>query len=209
MFPQIRILRAGAGCQLARQFDFNWHLPLAFTDGNTGWHLGKYGRYRMDWAFFGLYCHYCITVVAHFARMEFLQMKSLLCYLGVIFCCLALLPGQTRADSIQLRNGRHLQGKYIGGTSTAIGFMTAGTLEYFATSEVLALVFDNSSDFPVRGLSPSPMKGHSLRPLRRGATTTRVQRVSVLTHNRYRPVAIGSTRSNFTSDRKTADHEAE
>ena len=48
------------------------------------------------------------------------------------------------ADSIELRNGRHLQGHFIGGTSTTIGFMSGTTVEYFATSDVLALIFDNS-----------------------------------------------------------------
>ena len=60
--------------------------------------------------------------------------------LGKIGCCLAVCAVLARADSIQLRDGRHLQGKYIGGTTTAIGFMTGGTIEYFATTDVLVLI---------------------------------------------------------------------
>src|SRR5882672_10955919 len=75
-----------------------------------------------------------------------------------LICCLAICAGLARADSIQLRNGRHLQGKYIGGTTSAIGFMTAGSVEYFATSDVLALIFDNGNE-PLSGLQPNPMKG--------------------------------------------------
>jgi len=57
-------------------------------------------------------------------------MKDLLS-IGAIACCLSAFVSLAAADSLQLRNGRHLQGKYIGGSSTAIGFLTAGTLEYF------------------------------------------------------------------------------
>lgn len=82
-------------------------------------------------------------------------------FLGQLACCLAVYASLAGADSIQLRNGRHLQGKYIGGTPTAIGFMTGGTVDYFATSEVLMLIFDNSNDSPLSGLQPNPMKGQS------------------------------------------------
>jgi hypothetical protein len=109
--------------------------------------------------------------------MDILKMKNLLS-IGAIVCCLSAFASLAGADSLQLRNGRHLQGKYIGGSSTAIGFMTAGTLEYFPTSEVLALVFDSSSDFPVSGLRPNPMKGH---PARRQSVRARVQQTSLST----------------------------
>jgi len=62
------------------------------------------------------------------------------------------------ADSIELRNGRHLQGHFIGGTSTTIGFMSGTTVEYFATSDVLALMFDNS-DASGGGALQRPMSG--------------------------------------------------
>lgn len=75
------------------------------------------------------------------------------CYC-VIFCV-----SLASADSIQLRNGRRLEGKYIGGTTTMIGFMTAGDVEYFSTSEVLVLMFDGNASPPLSGFRPNPMKG--------------------------------------------------
>ena len=114
---------------------------------------------------------------AHFAGMDILKMKNLLS-IGAIACCLSAFASLAGADSLQLRNGRHLQGKYIGGSSTAIGFMTAGTLEYFLTSEVLSLVFDSTSDFPMSGLHPNPMKGHLAR---RQSVRARVQQTSLST----------------------------
>jgi hypothetical protein len=98
-----------------------------------------------------------------------------------IGCCLALCAGLAGADSIQLRNGRHLQGKYIGGTTTAIGFMTGGTIEYFATTEVLVLMFDNGTDSPLSELKPSPMKA---APRLQGAP--QVRRINASTPNRLR-----------------------
>jgi hypothetical protein len=82
-------------------------------------------------------------------------------FLGKFACGIAVCASLASADSLQLRNGRHLQGKYIGGTTTAIGFMTGATVEYFATSEVLALIFDNGNDSPLGGLQPNAMKGTS------------------------------------------------
>jgi hypothetical protein len=81
-------------------------------------------------------------------------------FLRKIVCCLAVFAALAAADSLELRNGRHLQGKYVGGTTTAIGFMTNRTIEYFATSEVLALIFDNN-DSSLGGLRPNSMNGNS------------------------------------------------
>lgn len=90
-------------------------------------------------------------------------MKSRFCAKALCFLlvCLSLAA----ADSIELRNGRHIQGKYVGGTSTVIGFMTGATVEYFATVDVLALIFDRNPDSPLGGMQPetgvqpAPMKG--------------------------------------------------
>ena len=58
---------------------------------------------------------------------------------ATLFCAIA------GADSIQLRDGRHLQGKYLGGTTTAVEFLTDTAIEYFPVSDVLVLVFDNAT----------------------------------------------------------------
>lgn len=96
-------------------------------------------------------------------------------------CILVMCSNPAAADSIQLRDGRHLQGKYIGGTTTMIGFMTSGAIEYFATADVLALMFDNS-EAPLNGLPPNHLNGSSswqaqtgLRTMRRGLPTKKWQ----------------------------------
>jgi hypothetical protein len=71
--------------------------------------------------------------------------------------------GFAASDSIELRNGRHVQGKYVGGTSAVVGFMTGSTIEYFAISDVLALIFDRNLDSPLGSVRPDPMKEVSPR----------------------------------------------
>jgi hypothetical protein len=73
--------------------------------------------------------------------------------LGLLFFC-----SFASGDSLQLRSGRRLQGKFIGGTTTMVGFMTSGTIEYFATSDVLALMFDNNNESQLNGLQPNSLK---------------------------------------------------
>jgi hypothetical protein len=86
-------------------------------------------------------------------------MKSLWFPLKVM-ALLLVCAGLAASDSLELRNGRHLQGKYVGGTAAVIGFMTGNTVQYFATSDVLALIFDNI-EAPMSGARPDPMKGVS------------------------------------------------
>lgn len=70
-------------------------------------------------------------------------------------CTVAVCSSLASADSLQLRNGRHLQGKYVGGSTTMIGFMTSGAVEYFQTSDVLAIMFDNNAETSGNGLQPN------------------------------------------------------
>src|SRR3977135_1987442 len=107
---------------------------------------------------------------------------KILRFLLEIGCCLALCVGLAGADSSQLRNGRHLQGKYIGGTTTAIGFMTGGTIEYFATTEVLVLMFDNGNDSPLSEMKPSPMKAEPQPQVE----IPQVRRINASSPNRFR-----------------------
>ena len=99
--------------------------------------------------------------------------------------CVAICASLASADSLQLRNGRHLQGRFIGGTTNAIGFMTAGAVEYFATSDVLVLIFDNNES-PLSGLQPSPMNGQSL-------PQPRIRQISASARVRARPPQIRAT----------------
>ena len=74
--------------------------------------------------------------------------------------CFTLCAGLASADTLQLRSGRRLEGKYIGGTSTAIGFISGASVEYFATTDVLVIMFDSAADSALDGSQrPTPMSG--------------------------------------------------
>lgn len=82
----------------------------------------------------------------------------------MLFVCMVAACIVASADSIQLRNGRHLQGKFLGGSTTMIGFMTAQSVEYFQTSDVVALMFDNNSSPASNGRQPNRMDGNPTQP---------------------------------------------
>lgn len=118
-------------------------------------------------------------------------------FFGKVVCCLTVCATLAASDSIELRNGRHLQGRYIGGTTTTIGFMTGRTVEYFATSDVLILTFDNNAD--------SPMSGHQLNPMKRDSaragSQTRLRQINASPqsggqHRRSKAVSTSGTSSN-------------
>lgn len=73
-----------------------------------------------------------------------LKSSKLLRTAAITLCCGMLSMSYARADSIELRDGRHVHGKYLGGSATAVGFMSDRAVEYFPTSSVLVLVFDPS-----------------------------------------------------------------
>lgn len=75
-------------------------------------------------------------------------MKSttlLQCLLAVV---VGLLSGSASADSIELRDGRHLHGKYAGGTESMIVFIAEGDVQYYPVRDVLMLTFGNDDGSP-------------------------------------------------------------
>jgi hypothetical protein len=98
---------------------------------------------------------------------------TLMQLLGKSLFFVTLCAGLAASDSIQLRSGRRVEGKFIGGSATMVGFMSNAGIEYFPTSDVLVLLFENRES-SMGALGPNPMKG-------KGAGTGRriyLQRVS-------------------------------
>src|ERR1051326_6740472 len=59
-----------------------------------------------------------------------------------VFLLFGLLSSLSRADSITLRDGHHLQGKFAGGTQGVIAFSVGGATQYYEVSNVLVMTFD-------------------------------------------------------------------
>lgn len=80
--------------------------------------------------------------------------------IGEVIFGLLICVSFAGADSLQLRNGRQLQGKYIGGTSTVIGFMSGASVAYFSTADILAVIFDTGTESSLGDMrAPQPMSG--------------------------------------------------
>lgn len=68
-----------------------------------------------------------------------------LCVPAALVVALAL-GGTAIADTLELRTGQIVQGKFIGGSSMNIRFQVNGQEQIFATKDVLNIGFDNTGD---------------------------------------------------------------
>jgi hypothetical protein len=61
------------------------------------------------------------------------------------------LAGAAAADTLQMKDGRVFQGKYLGGTQAVLRFEVNGNVQTFSTNDVLVLTFTQAS-----AAAPSP-----------------------------------------------------
>ena len=69
-----------------------------------------------------------------------------------------LVPG-VRADSLQLKNGDFVQGKYLGGTERAVQFQVNGKVRLYDVEGILSISFAASSadgGIPSNNIDPKP-----------------------------------------------------
>src|SRR2546427_11340373 len=73
--------------------------------------------------------------------------------------------GAAAADTLELRDGRALKGKYLGGTQAVLRFEINGEVQTFNTTDALALTFTGNAGrpAPVVALGPAsaPAPAHS------------------------------------------------
>jgi hypothetical protein len=65
-------------------------------------------------------------------------------------------------DSLQLHDGRHFDGQYVGGTQSVVAFLTQGSVQYFPVADVMLVAFGNLTG---RAVNPLGLEGASLAPL--------------------------------------------
>jgi hypothetical protein len=61
---------------------------------------------------------------------------------------LGLLLGSASADSIALRDGRQVRGKFAGGTQGVIAFSVAGATQYYDVHDILVMTFEDEAETP-------------------------------------------------------------
>jgi len=67
----------------------------------------------------------------------------------------AALAGAAAADTLELKDGRVLQGKYLGGTQATLRFEINGEVQAFSTNDVVALTFTRGTSQPQAVAPPS------------------------------------------------------
>ncbi len=74
-------------------------------------------------------------------------------FLGVALLS-AALAGAAAADTLELKDGRVLQGKYLGGTQAILRFELNGEVQTFSTNDIVALTFTRGSGQPQAEAAP-------------------------------------------------------
>src|SRR5215467_11087568 len=70
-----------------------------------------------------------------------------------------VLAGIGFADTLELKDGRVLQGKYLGGTQAVLRFQVNGDVQTFPTNDIVALTFTrNSGSAPAPAAAPPPQE---------------------------------------------------
>jgi hypothetical protein len=87
------------------------------------------------------------------AKARRLRMKTLTKFLGVMVLG-AALAGMAAADTLELKDGRVLQGKYLGGTQAILRFEMNGEVQTFSTNDIVALTFTRGSSQPQAVAAP-------------------------------------------------------
>jgi hypothetical protein len=79
---------------------------------------------------------------------------------------LLLLAGIGFADTLELKDGRVLQGKYLGGTQAVLRFQINGDVQAFPTNDIVALTFTrNSGSAAVPAAAPPPREEPAPAPV--------------------------------------------
>ena len=98
-------------------------------------------------------------------------MKTWTKFLGVIVLG-AALAGAAAADTLELKDGRVLQGKFVGGTQAILRFEINGEVQTFSTNDIVALTFTRGSSQAAQAPAPGPVNNLSVSNSNDSGTVT-------------------------------------
>jgi len=90
--------------------------------------------------------------VRTFARAGFLSWRAVAVLAAA--ASIAALAGAASGDTLELRSGRIVQGKFLGGSPLNIRFRVDGQEQIFATKEVLNIGFSDMAEAPIAAAPP-------------------------------------------------------
>ena len=83
--------------------------------------------------------------------------------------------GAATADTLELKDGRVLRGKYLGGTQAVLRFELNGEVQTFNTADIVALTFTGYSRSAAPEMAPpatAPVAANSMAPMAPGGVVT-------------------------------------
>jgi len=86
-------------------------------------------------------------------------MKSKLIYLSLALC---LMASSARPDSLELKNGSLIKGKFMGGTETEVSFQVGSSLQKYNVADIVSLKFDSPA--PVSDMPAAPRNSPASEP---------------------------------------------
>ena len=98
--------------------------------------------------------------------------------MGIAGILLVCVPG-IRADSLQLKNGNFVQGKYLGGSERAVEFEVNGKIRMYDIEEILSISFAAASadgSIPSNNADPKPNANTELNSAAKGNGELRTAR---------------------------------
>jgi hypothetical protein len=78
---------------------------------------------------------------------------------GLVWICFGWMDVSASADTLQLRDGRVVQGKFFGGTQASVQFETQGKIELYNVDDIISVTFTGappSPSAPPAALAPPP-----------------------------------------------------
>jgi hypothetical protein len=79
-----------------------------------------------------------------------------------LFVALCLTASMAWADSLQLKNGSLINGKFLGGTENEISFRVGSSVQKYSRADIVSLKFDSESS--ARDTPTQPESSHSSEP---------------------------------------------
>ena len=88
-------------------------------------------------------------------------MKRFLCFASIATLALFVV-GVAAADTLELKDGRVLQGRFLGGTAAVLRFEINGGIQTFSVNDIVALTFTHPA--PAAAPAPPPAPAAALAP---------------------------------------------
>jgi hypothetical protein len=130
-------------------------------------------------------------------------MKRSIRLLASMFFAIVLLAAAAAADTLELKDGRVLQGTFMGGTQNTVRFMVDNEVKVFQRADVLAITFGSTTAAAAKTPAKSPSKSATAK----STTATRSVTVPAGTRLLVRMIDSVDSETNKVGDRFRASLE--